>query len=77
MGWSNGRLRVRIAAAPEAGRANAALEAFVAEVLGLKRRQVSVVAGHTATNKLLEIHGLAQTELDKILPPKPFKPRAR
>jgi uncharacterized protein len=67
VGWANGRLRIRIAAAPEAGRANAALEAFLAESLGLGKRQVRVVSGFTAAQKLIEIEGLAQPELDARL----------
>jgi hypothetical protein len=67
VGWAGGRLRVRIAAVPEAGRANAALEVFLAEQLGLPRRRVRVVAGFTAPQKLVEIEGLEQGDLDARL----------
>jgi uncharacterized protein YggU (UPF0235/DUF167 family) len=44
-GIKEGRLRVRIAAAPERGRANGALCAFIAKALGCGRREVSLAAG--------------------------------
>lgn len=63
VGWIGGRLKIRIAAVPEGGRANEALVAFVAERLGLPRRCVRVVTGHTATSKILEIDGIEQAEI--------------
>ena len=58
LGWQEGLLRVAVTAAPERGRANQALEALLADVLGVPRRAVRVVAGHTSSRKLLEIDGL-------------------
>jgi uncharacterized protein YggU (UPF0235/DUF167 family) len=56
--WRAGRLRVRVTAAPERGRANAALEVLLAEALDIPRRRVRVVSGHTAPTKLVEIEGI-------------------
>jgi uncharacterized protein YggU (UPF0235/DUF167 family) len=50
-------LKVRVAAAPERGRANRAVEALVARSLGLAPSAVRVVAGATAPLKMLEIVG--------------------
>ena len=61
--WRDGRLRVRVTAAPERGRANAALEALLAEALAIPRRRVRVVSGHTAPQKLVEIEGIDGKEL--------------
>ena len=41
-----GVVRVRLAAAPRDGEANAELVRFVASVLGVRRSDVSLVAGH-------------------------------
>ena len=44
-GWLDGALKVRVAAVPEAGRANAALEALLALALGIRKSAVRVAAG--------------------------------
>jgi uncharacterized protein YggU (UPF0235/DUF167 family) len=48
-------LRVWVRARPAEGRANAAIERFLAKALGLRRRQVQIVAGPTARHKLVEL----------------------
>ncbi|HEX6998101.1 MAG TPA: DUF167 domain-containing protein [Gammaproteobacteria bacterium] len=64
-GWAGDALRVRVAAVPTDGRANDALEEFLARWLGLKRAQVRVVAGHASRRKLLEIDGIDRAELER------------
>ena len=61
-GW-----KVRVAAQPERGRANAALEELLATTLGVPRACVQVVAGHGARSKVVEVDGLAPEELDRRL----------
>ncbi len=61
-GW-----RARIAAPPERGRANEALCSLLADVLDIPRRSVSVVAGHSARVKVVEIDGLDAAEIDSRL----------
>jgi uncharacterized protein YggU (UPF0235/DUF167 family) len=51
------RLKVRTAAPPEGGKANATICALVAAALGLRPRAVRVVAGHSHAEKELEIEG--------------------
>lgn len=53
------RLKVRVAAAPEGGKANEAICALVARALGVKPRQVSVAAGHASAEKTLRVEGYA------------------
>jgi len=48
-------LKVRVRAAPEKGRANAAIEALLAKVLGLPRSAVSVEKGETQRIKTVRI----------------------
>lgn len=57
-GWLDGALKVRVRAVPEKGKANAAVERLLAQKLGLPRRAVRVVAGHTAQRKIVEAEGL-------------------
>ncbi len=47
----------RVRAAPEKGKANAALEAVVAKWLGVAKSHICVVAGHTARLKTVQITG--------------------
>ncbi|MDR3147460.1 MAG: DUF167 domain-containing protein [Treponema sp.] len=53
-GLNNGRLKVRIAAAPEDGKANAELCRFIAAALGCARGEVTVVRGQKSRLKTLE-----------------------
>ena len=50
-------LKIRLAAAPVDGKANAALIAFVAERLGLAKSAVSLKSGQTSRRKVLEVIG--------------------
>ena len=50
--------KVRVSAAPERGRANDAVVRLLAARLGLPRAAVSVVSGHSARDKIVELRGL-------------------
>lgn len=49
--------KVRLAAAPEKGRANDELVQLLAQLLGVDRRAVRVIAGAGARDKIVEIDG--------------------
>lgn len=51
------RLKVRVAAPAEKGRANRAVVALLREWLGV--RQVEIVAGHASADKTARVEGLA------------------
>jgi uncharacterized protein (TIGR00251 family) len=61
-GW-----RARIAAPPEGGRANRALVELVAELAGVPRERVSLVAGARSRRKVVEVAGLDADELARRL----------
>ncbi len=63
----DGVLIVRVGAPPEDGRANAELCAVVAKALGLRKRQVEVVVGHTSRDKVIEIAELTASEVAERL----------
>jgi uncharacterized protein (TIGR00251 family) len=48
-------LKIRLAAPPVDGKANAALLGFVAERLGLPKSAVTLKNGHTSRRKVLEV----------------------
>ena len=59
----DGVLTARVAAAPVDGAANAALTALLAEVLGLPKGRVRLVAGTSNRRKLIEVEGLEPAAL--------------
>ena len=64
----DGSLTVWVQARPVEGQANAAVERTVAQALGLRSRQVAVIAGWTSRRKTLAIEGLSVEELQARLP---------
>ena len=67
VGWLAGALKIRVAAPPQDGRANAALETLLAAALGLRKSAVRVAAGHGSARKRVEIDGIDRAELDRRL----------
>ena len=57
-GIRDGRILVRVTAAPVDGGANDAVVATIAAALDLPRRAVRVVHGNTSRNKTIEVTGL-------------------
>jgi len=53
----DGSLKVHVTAPPEDGRANEAVVETIAEWLGVKRRQVTIVSGATSRNKVVRVTG--------------------
>ena len=51
------RLKVRVSAPPEDGKANAAICRLLARSLGLRASQVSVETGHSSAEKTIRIAG--------------------
>jgi hypothetical protein len=66
-GWLGEALKVRVRAAPERGKANAAVEALVARALRVPRRSVRVASGQTSPHKVLEISDLSAAEASQRL----------
>lgn len=61
-------IKVRLAAPPIDGRANEALLAFVAALVGVPSRDVTLVRGVTSRRKVLEIRGLAVERAAELFP---------
>ena len=60
-------LRLRLTAPPVEGAANAALLAFLAEVLGVPKRDVRLVSGQTARRKVVAVAGVTAEEVQERL----------
>lgn len=57
------RLKVRVAAPPEDGRANKAICVLLAAELGRKAREVEVVQGHSNPEKTVRITGASAADI--------------
>lgn len=67
VGVEGGVLRVRIAAPPVKGKANEALVESLAQALGVRKRQVEIVRGQRARDKIIRVRGLSEKEARKRL----------
>jgi uncharacterized protein YggU (UPF0235/DUF167 family) len=63
LGEHAGALRVAVTAAPERGKANAAIAAVLADALACKASQIALLSGETAREKRFLIVGLTPEEL--------------
>jgi uncharacterized protein YggU (UPF0235/DUF167 family) len=61
-GW-----KIRVAAAPERGRANEAVLALLAATLSLPRTSISLVSGSSSRDKIVELAGIPPEEIDRRL----------
>jgi len=62
-GWLGERLKVRVAAPPEGGKANDAICAMLASELGLRASAVSVSRGHISAEKTVQIAGVTREQV--------------
>ena len=56
-------IKIRVAAAPEKGKANQCLVAFLAERLGVKKNSIEIVSGRTNPVKQVQVTGISAIEL--------------
>ena len=59
--------KVRVAPAPERGRANEAVLALLAETLRLPQASVVLVGGETSRDKVVAVQGLSEVEVERRL----------
>ena len=74
LGWQDGVLRVRVAAPPVEGEANAAVVALVARALRIAPSTVRVVRGKRGRDKLVRLTGLSDDEAQSRLASLPGYP---
>lgn len=68
-GVLDGRAKIAVAAPPEKGKANDALVEYLAQLLGIRKRNVTVVAGHTSTRKKIRIEQVTVNAVRDALEP--------
>jgi uncharacterized protein len=59
--------KVALAAPPVDGKANSECVRFFAELAGVPRSRVQVILGLTGRNKIVEIEGVSQEEIERLL----------
>lgn len=59
VGEHDGRLKIQLAAPPVDGEANAALLAFLADALGLRRADLALLAGESGRRKRVRAAGVS------------------
>jgi uncharacterized protein (TIGR00251 family) len=59
--------KVRVAAAPEGGRANEAVIRLLADTLSVPRDAVKLVSGHGGRDKVVELAGLGPAQIERRL----------
>ncbi len=67
MGEWDGLAKVAVAAPPEKGQANKAVVALLAELFSVRKRDVTVVAGHTTPVKKMRIERISECRLRAAL----------
>jgi len=66
-GWLGDTLKVRVTAQPERGKANAAVEAAIAEALGISTKSARVIQGRTSPGKIVGSLGLSDSDVFRRL----------
>jgi len=59
--------KLRVAAPPTDGRANAAVVALLASTLGVPERDVEIVSGHGSRDKIVALTGIDNDEIERRL----------
>lgn len=67
VGTEGDALKIRLNAPPVEGKANDALRAFLADVLGVRRAQIEIVMGQTARRKVVRVRGVSAQEIERKL----------
>ena len=58
-GTLDGALKVKVSAAPEKGKANQSLIAFLGKTLGVNKKAITIESGHTNPHKIISVSGVS------------------
>jgi len=67
LGEHDGLLKIQLAAPPVDGEANAALVEFLAKLLGVPRRQVSLISGDASRRKRVALQGVEIAQVEAVI----------
>ena len=66
-GFSAHRLRLRVTAPPQDGKANVAVISLLAETLGLPKSRLRIIRGHGSREKVVQVTSITQEDLERAL----------
>ena len=69
VGLQGDALKLRVAAVPVRGKANRAVERFVAQRLGVPTSAVAIVSGHASRRKRVQVSGVSAARILSTLAP--------
>ncbi|HYV49740.1 MAG TPA: DUF167 domain-containing protein [Myxococcaceae bacterium] len=67
LGEHGGALKIALAAPPVDGAANEALVELLADLLGVPRRQVSLVSGPSSRRKIVQVDGVDAATVEAVI----------
>ncbi|MCD6487391.1 MAG: YggU family protein [Syntrophobacterales bacterium] len=59
-------LKIRITAPPVEGAANKECIKFLSGMLGVKKSQITIIAGHKSKNKRVSISGISRRDIERV-----------
>ncbi|HWP92957.1 MAG TPA: DUF167 domain-containing protein [Thermodesulfobacteriota bacterium] len=65
--YQSGRIKIRVTAPPEGGKANERLKEIIAEEFGVSKSGVEIVKGQKSRLKIIKISGISQGEYDSFV----------
>jgi uncharacterized protein (TIGR00251 family) len=69
LGFTDGVLRVKVAAPPVRDKANKELITFLSRILGVNKGALTIIHGRASKDKALAIEGMSQEQIMKRLLP--------
>ena len=60
-------LKLRITAPPVEGAANKECVRFLSSMLGVKKSQIKIIAGHKSKNKKVSISGVTRKDIESVV----------
>jgi uncharacterized protein (TIGR00251 family) len=69
--------KVRVTAPPEDGKANEAVVRLLADALAVSKRDVEIVSGHGARDKVVALTGIDATEVERRLARRSARPQRK
>ncbi len=60
-------VKLKITAPPAEGQANAACIGFLSDLLGVRKKQVTIVSGHKSRKKTVAIEGIRKRDIEALV----------
>ena len=61
-------LKLRITAPPVEGQANTECIRFLSDILGVRKKQVTILSGHKSKKKKVAIEGIRRKDIEALIP---------